>query len=326
MPEYDLDQWRTIASGEVPQPSRDYIVIAFPNEEVAQAYLSRASTWPEEEVRSILRTMLGASRSEPFHDRLNVEFARQRLLNPSTNHDGLLRPQIFSEYIRRAILSVTGRSHQPTIEGLTWVLDLLPHAPKPALDAIRAYTVAHFDALSDWRISGLADASAIIRSRYILQDRHDLSARIDLLLSLDWRDFEYLVAGLYAAQNYQVEVTPAQKDRGKDIIATGSRGELVYIECKNWKGKVDAAVVASLAGRVETERATRGVLVATSGFTSGPASATEFAQQAATRISLVGGHELVQDINTHLGADWPVRIDRLIQTQKRRQRSTPLPH
>jgi hypothetical protein len=32
-------------------------------------------------------------------------------------------------------------------------------------------------------------------------------------------------------------VTPAQKDGGKDVIAK-KRGEVIYIECKNWRGRV----------------------------------------------------------------------------------------
>jgi restriction system protein len=150
-----------------------------------------------------------------------------------------------------------------------------------------------------------------------LQGRSDLSAKIDVLLSLGWRDFEFLIARLYVAQGYDVEVTPGQKDRGKDVIARRPSNEVVFIECKNWRGRVDAGVVVELVGRVDIERATRGVIVATSGFTTGRASAAEVAAQMATRISLIGGDELVQTMNTHLGADWALRVDRIIDAQKR---------
>jgi hypothetical protein len=231
MPEYMLDEWRAIACGRVAQPSDNYIVIGFPDDDVAQAYLSQASRWLEDEVRSILRTMVGSSRSVPLLDQLNV--ARLRHIQSTIPSDAsvITRPR-FSEYARRAILSVVGRSKEPTLEGLTWILDLLPRAPKKALDTISAYTVAHFEVLSDLRISGLVDASSLIRNRYILQGRSDLSAKIDVLLSLDWREFEYLIAKLYAAQDYDVEVTPAQKDRGKDIIAQGPNNELILLNAR----------------------------------------------------------------------------------------------
>jgi restriction system protein len=204
------------------------------------------------------------------------------------------------------------------------VLDLLPHAPRDALNVIDAYVHAHLFVLPDLRMTGLSDARSIIRARYIGHEASSFDNQIQLILSLHWRGFEYLVSQLYSEQGYKTTVTPRSKDRGKDIIAErhGPNREVVFIQCKNWRGRVDVDAVSALLGRVETERATRGVIVATSGFTRGPASATEFAERD-TRMGLISGRELVPMLNEHLGRDWPQRLDRLIDAERQAKRTTP---
>ncbi|WP_395939865.1 restriction endonuclease [Arthrobacter sp. CAN_C5] len=139
------------------------------------------------------------------------------------------------------------------------------------------------------------------------------------------REFEFLVAHIYRRMGYEVEVTPLQKDRGKDVIAR-KPGEVVFIECKNWRGRVNSDVVAALTGRVEMDRVTRGVVVGTSGFTSGHASATEVASFSPARMSLCDGDTLVRLLNQHCGSEWHRRLERLVfeerLAQKRRRQAT----
>jgi predicted helicase len=173
-------------------------------------------------------------------------------------------------------------------------------------------------------------AAAALR-RHVADSPHRKPARVPttlhdegpLILSLHWRDFEYLISQLYAEQGYNTTVTPRSKDRGKDVIAVrpGPNGEVVFVQCKNWRGRVDVDAVSALLGRVETERATRGVIVATSGFTRGPASATEFAE-GENRMGLISGRELVAMLNEHLGRDWPQRLDRRIESERQTKQAT----
>ena len=192
---------------------------------------------------------------------------------------------------------------------------MLPHSPQEAINAIHSYVLAHAQVLPDIRHSGLADAAELIRSRYILQGSESVESLTNLLLALQSREFEYLIAHLYRELGYEVEVTPFQKDRGKDVIARKS-GEIVFVECKNWQGRVNSDVVVGLTGRVEIERATRGVVVGTSGFTSGPASATEVASLSPGRITLSDGAEIIRLLNQLSGSEWHLRVERLISAER----------
>lgn len=322
MTDYELEQWLSVACGSASKPSPEYLVTAFPTDEIRDTYLLNASSRPEAEIRHILRTFLGQSRSLGSFDQLQVrsiEALRQQRGHSATEVGW--SPQV-SEYERRVIKRYSGKSNAPTWEGLTWVLDLLPHAPQKVIDIVHAFLAAHSQVLPDLRITGLTDAAELVRSRYILQGSATIDSLLELILALDSRDFEYLVSHLYAAQGYETEVTPAQKDRGKDVIAR-TNDEVIFIECKNWQGRVDATVVAALVGRMTIEPATRGIVVGTSGFTQGPATATELAANYPSRISLVGGVELIRNLNQHLGSEWHRRVERMIQVERGRQSARP---
>ena len=324
MPSYELEEWLEIQRGSTPQPSPDYLLAAFPTDDIRAAYLDTAADRPEDEVRSILRNFLGVSRSIDLHDRLHLAFLKSRELATSDEETSSWSPR-FTEYDIRVILRASGKSQLPTWEGCTWVLDLLPHAPQEAINVVHSYVLAHASVLPDVRHNGLADAAELIRSRYIVQGSQSVESLTGLLLALQSREFEYLIAHLYRELGYDVEVTPLQKDRGKDVIARKA-GEIVFVECKNWQGRVNSDVVAALTGRVEIDRATRGVVVGTSGFTSGQATATEVASRSPGRITLCDGPEVIRLLNQHSGSDWHLRVERLISAERlaqdRRQQST----
>ena len=105
---------------------------------------------------------------------------------------------------------------------------------------------------------------SIIRHRYILEGGARADAKLRLIRDLKPRELEYLTAALFRGQGYDVEITAEQKDGGKDIIAV--RGsEKVFIECKNWGGKVKVAEVRAFTAVCGGDSVTRGVFVAPSG-------------------------------------------------------------
>ena len=315
MPSYELDEWLEVQRGLSPQPSPDYLVATFPTEDIRAAYLAVAAGRPEDEIRIILRNFLGSSRSIDVHDQLQLQFLKDRATATASEEELASWSPRFTEYERRVVLRASGKSLLPTWEGITWILDLLPHSPQEAINAIHSYVQAHAQVLPDIRHSGLADAAELIRSRYILQGSESVESLTNLLLALQSREFEYLIAHLYRELGYEVEVTPLQKDRGKDVIARKS-GEIVFVECKNWRGRVNSDVVVGLTGRVEIDRATRGVVVGTSGFTSGPASATEVASLSPGRITLSDGAEIIRLLNQNSGSEWHLRVERLISAER----------
>lgn len=315
MQSQELHEWLDVMTGRSSQPSPGYSVISFPTEELRDEYLNDVWTRPEDEVRSILRNFLGYSRAANFVERLHLQRLKSIAKRSTTEGQEESWSSRFTEYERRLITSAAKSPDAIVWDGCTWVLDLLPHSPQEALNVIHAYLYAHAQFLPDGRIVGLGDAADVIRNRYVLQGSASAEALRELILGLHWRDFELLVAHLFRRMGYAVEVTPHQKDRGKDIIAR-QEGETVYVECKNWAGPVDANVVANLTGRIEIDRVTRGVVVGTSGFTTGPATATEVAAQSPFRMTLWDGTQLVQKLNQHVGSEWHRRVDRILMEER----------
>lgn len=102
------------------------------------------------------------------------------------------------------------------------------------------------------------------------------------------RKFEELIAELFHAEGHEVQLTPASKDGGRDILVSVNAPHarhLYLVECKRYapQNPVDVALVRGLYGVVEKERATLGMLVTTSSFTTG---AIEFAHEVQHRMSL----------------------------------------
>ena len=102
------------------------------------------------------------------------------------------------------------------------------------------------------------------------------------------RKFEELVAELFRAKGYDVELTRFSKDGGFDIRAvrrTDVGLGLTLIECKRFAAdrSVGVTLIRGLHGVVEKERATGGLFVTTSYFTR---SANAFKDELKHRLDL----------------------------------------
>ena len=109
-----------------------------------------------------------------------------------------------------------------------------------------------------------------------------------LLYELSPRGFEELVAELLARLDYQITLTPASKDGGKDIYAAKKDdiGTFLYVvECKKYSPDrpIGVGLVRQLNGVVHAEQATAGILATTSFFTKG---AREFQKTIPFQMSL----------------------------------------
>ena len=159
------------------------------------------------------------------------------------------------------------------------------------------------------------DATELIRAKFIGLPGTQSEA-IEFLLNLSPRDFECLVERLYDSMDYETELTPPQKDGGRDVIALKHKPreqENLRIECKRYSDPVGVEIARELLGVISSEKANKGVLVTTSHFTSG---AEKYAEQN-PRLELITGDEMVLLLNEHLGPKWPLHIDRLIaESQK----------
>ncbi len=108
------------------------------------------------------------------------------------------------------------------------------------------------------------------------------------LYELSSRRFEELIAEILIRKNFNVKLTPATCDGGKDIyVATkNDLGSFLYIvECKKYKPthKVGVRVLRDLYGVLSKENATYGIAVTTSYFSK---PAQEFQKEIQNRMSL----------------------------------------
>jgi hypothetical protein len=189
----------------------------------------------------------------------------------------------------------------------TWFPDPPTKHCRP-LQAIAAYISAHFLTLPDGRLHALADAAALMRTRYIGSPEHT-DEKIKLLNSRPWRDLEIITAHLYRSMGYRTFLTRPGRDGGRDIIAVNDspgRRDHIRIECKQRTGAPPRiADVRALLGIVSHERASRGVFVTTSKFSRGARGLAA----SDPRIELIDGRHLVLMLNEYLGSNWALRIE-----------------
>lgn len=118
------------------------------------------------------------------------------------------------------------------------------------------------------------------------------------------RRFEELVAELLSRDGLDVRLTPATRDGGRDILAFGSTpvgNHLYLVECKRHAptNPVGIGVVRQLYGVVTQERATAGLIVATSRFST---DAHEFAVSVRHQMSLRDYDALCEWLQRHARA------------------------
>jgi restriction system protein len=225
-----------------------------------------------------------------------------------------------SEFQKRLIIYAKAKAAKaqgvpPPWEGVTWVLDLLPDNPRAAIDTLNAYFEAHCLVMPDGRMHGIADATELIRAKYIQRPRSSEEA-IRLLLNESPRTFEYLIERLYSEMGYATKLTPRQKDGGYDVLATkedAGRRAKIHIECKRWEGNVGEPVVRGLLGVVSDSKATNGVCVTTSDLTN---SAKRFVERN-PQLDFIAGDALVRLMNEYLGPTWFYSIERLVADSKK---------
>jgi restriction system protein len=94
-----------------------------------------------------------------------------------------------------------------------------------------------------------------------------------LLISMNWRTFERLLADILEKFEYEIELLKGTKDGGIDIIAIKNQTPFglnrYLIQAKQWKNKIGVEPVRSLIWAHNEYRATKSCLATTSVFTKG---------------------------------------------------------
>lgn len=92
------------------------------------------------------------------------------------------------------------------------------------------------------------------------------------LYEINPRKFEELIASIFKDLGFDVELTKATKDGGRDIIASIKNSVtnfLAYIECKRYApdNKVDVGIIRNVAGVHYLRKPSKSIIVTTSFFT-----------------------------------------------------------
>lgn len=163
--------------------------------------------------------------------------------------------------------------------------------PRQVLEHLRSFSHSGIVGLDGQPLArGTSAEQRIIVDVQSVSD--DLVARAyaepKLLYQITPRRFEELVAELLARLGYEITLTPASKDGGKDIYAAkkDDLGSFLYVvECKQYSPdrRVGVGLIRELNGVVQAERATAGILATTAFFTKG---AKEFQERISNQISL----------------------------------------
>lgn len=293
-----LEEWLSVLRAHDPdggtRPSYTQ-TWCFPTDALRDEYLATIADRDEDDVRILLRWLLFDIGTFGRDDKNRAVFL-EVLEHFPERYGPVLRE---SEYHRRLV-----RGEGPAHAGVRWALDLLPHFPRTALDAVNAYLLAHWDVLHDDRTHALEDAAAVIHAFYISRG---VTEGLAALRTLTPRDFEILVARLYKRMGYTVELTQAQKDGGRDVVAVLSepgRRQKLLIDCKLYTPPVGVEPARALLGIVSDEKATGGVIVTTGRVTKG----VKDLARGNDRFGYVDGEALVPLLNEHFGANWHQRL------------------
>jgi restriction endonuclease Mrr len=143
--------------------------------------------------------------------------------------------------------------------------------------------------------------------KLVVEVRRDLAARIamdpEMLRSISPREFEELMAEVFSALGYVVELTAPSRDGGKDIIAVRADHGIVsklLVECKRYvpPNMVDVGLVRQLYAVKQFEHASKALLVTTSYFTRG---ARELEQQYLYELELKDFDAVTEWVKAHSG-------------------------
>jgi restriction system protein len=312
--ELTLDEWLSF----VYHPPKDKLILlgAFPSDKHRDEYIESIQNRSDDEVIKLLHSFLIKSQTFGFIDEIRF----QELIDAHNSNHAKYEKMISHSYYRRLFHYFKVSKQIYPWEGNTWVLDLLPHSPKVALEGLNAYIFANIPVLPDIPMQGLFDAAEIIRAKYIGLPGTQRD-KVKLLHELSPRQFENLTERLYNSMGYETLLTQSTRDGGLDVTAKiddGARREFLLIECKRYAGLVDVLIVRGLNGVLKTKiAANRGVVVTSGKFT---ADAKKFADE--TSIQLIDGDKFVLLLNEHLGANWAQKLDRIIAESEKHYQET----
>ena len=123
----------------------------------------------------------------------------------------------------------------------------------------------------------IAVAGIVIR---IHRDRVFHGATLRSIDAMNGTQFEEFLAVLFVHLGYRVQHVGMSHDFGADLVLTSSR-KLIVVQAKRYSGNVGIGAVQEALGAVQYYHGTRGMVVASSGFTE---SARELAARSGIEL------------------------------------------
>jgi restriction system protein len=289
-----------------------YPVGRFPTDDHLESFINTIHNRSEMEFRGILLHFIPKSCTYGM-DLRYMKYYKDISINGFSVDDNILEEQ--ASLSQRSItgtqyfsnLMAAKPQKNPVWEGLTWILDLLPHSPNEALKALSAYFSANCQFLPDDVLNAISDCGTMIRARYI-----DKLHPRQIFLDLSPIHFEKLVASLYKTMQYEISLTKQSYDGGIDIYAEktviASKEKLV-IQCKNYTSTISVVEVRNLLGVVSHNKSTKGVLVTSSEYSP---EAIKLANDNPS-IELINHKDLSKLLNKHHGPYWIYKIENYIR-------------
>ncbi|WP_455821855.1 restriction endonuclease [Clostridium butyricum] len=301
----NFDEWFELVKNH----GNVYPKFRIPYQEWLDEYINNIETKSENEVKELLRCLLF-----PYSrkiDESNYKACLQLFLD---SKDSNMPKSIVDKYepIIKSFKEVEMyrriENGHNAWEGLTWILQLLPFKPYIAIMALNNYFDTEIGCMPDDRIIGIQQCIAIIEVKFIYTNK----GTENYILKLKPREFELLIASLYENLKYEVEVTPATRDGGKDIIARINREdgkEVVYVECKLYKTtELKKETVRAFGYTILKDNINRGVLFCT-GYVN------EDLKNLDSRIQIWTLDEIIVLLNAHLGSNWNKRLRVFIKSK-----------
>ncbi|WP_410511533.1 restriction endonuclease [Paenibacillus sp. BR2-3] len=293
----NFDEWfELILKGENVYPQ-----LRIPYDKWLEDYISNIRSKSISKVKSLLRCLL-------------VPINRNIDLDSYKTYKYLKETEMISPEMKKVLIAMESNEMYKRIgnrndawEGLTWILELLPHSPYQAVVAIEGYAYSQHN-LPDERIIGISQCVKIIYARFIYLNKPRRN-----LMKLKPIEFEWLIEYLYSRMGYKTQWTSATRDGGKDIIASIARPdgeERVYIECKLYEiTELTNTYVKSFAYTVNNDKINKGIIFCT-GYVNGALADID------QRITIINYENIVFLLNSYLGSEWDERLDNIISFQR----------
>lgn len=139
---------------------------------------------------------------------------------------------------------------------------------------------------------------------YLVRAVRAIAAKPQELRDIEWRNLELLLGELFSGLGFDVQVTPASNDGGKDVILTATvsgHQRTYYVELKHWlTSKPGPGPIKEFLHVSAIERTDGGLFLASTGFT---APTFEVIAEVGRPVALGDSRKMVSLCRTYVRAE-----------------------